>query len=383
MMNIFYVLFFASTSFGLYTSKPCQRKKFDAGYVCVCTNDYCDTLDVPELSNDDEWLLVTSTESGQRFNFSVGTFNFNQHINPSVTFVDINQNAVHHEIIGFGGAITGAVSYIINKLSTNLRECIYKSYYTKDIGLGYTMMRIPIGGCDFDLEPWVYNELPENDLKLSNFTKLHPIDLLRTQLIKDLMNATKNFDIKIMGATWSPPRWMKEKRDWPGKNDNRLKVEYYQTWADYHLKWLNLMETAEIPIYAISTGNEPYFAHRTPFMGLSWNASSLAIWIAHHFGPTLKNSKHSTVQIHTFDDNRNVLQFWLNEMNDASKDAFNYISAIDVHGYSDRFTSPTILDATKAQFSNLSILYTEMCFGITGPISTSGPTLGCFSHFYY
>lgn len=39
------------------------------------------------------------------------------------------------------------------------------------------MMRMPIGGCDFDLEPWAYNELPVNDLTLSNFTQLDPRDI--------------------------------------------------------------------------------------------------------------------------------------------------------------------------------------------------------------
>lgn len=41
------------------------------------------------------------------------------------------------------------------------------------------MTRIPIGGCDFDLSPWAYNELPVNDIYLSNFTQLDKRDLDR------------------------------------------------------------------------------------------------------------------------------------------------------------------------------------------------------------
>ncbi|XP_055305432.1 lysosomal acid glucosylceramidase-like [Sitodiplosis mosellana] len=384
IMKILLLICFAS-ALGSSTepSRPCRLRKFDAGYVCVCTNDYCDTLNLPEWSDANEWMLVTSTESGQRFNFSFGNFK-RQHGNSATisneTHCEINQNVLHHEVLGFGGSITGAVSYLLSKLSANLRECIYKSYYTNDDGMGYTLMRMPIGGCDFDLVPWTYNETPENDAHLSNFTELHSKDVLRINLIKQLMNVSRNFDIKIVGVTWSPPRWMKQKGEWPGKNDNRLKTEYYQTWADYHLKWLDVMQNAGIPIWAISTGNEPNFAHFTPFMGLNWRPRDQAKWISQHLGPTLKNSKHAAVQIHTFDDNRDTLLAWLNEMN-TSTDALSYVSAIGVHGYFDKETSPTILDETKAKFPDKSILQSEMCFGVTGPLSTTGPILGSWTHF--
>lgn len=53
-----------------------------------------------------------------------------------------------------------------------------RSYYGDD-GIRYNIMRIPIGGCDFDLAPWAYNEEPTNDAALSNFTALDARDLER------------------------------------------------------------------------------------------------------------------------------------------------------------------------------------------------------------
>lgn len=182
-----------------------------AGYVCVCTDSYCDSLKLPlPLSDSNDWMLVTSTESGQRFEFSLGKFNLphesnrtNSTTTTTKTFAEINQNIVYQVLAGFGGSITGAVTYVLNKLtSARLRECIYKSYYTNDHGLGYTMIRTPIGGCDFDLEPWTYNQYPKNDLTLSNFTELHPNDVARMAIIKECMNVTGNVDAKIIGAAW-------------------------------------------------------------------------------------------------------------------------------------------------------------------------------------
>lgn len=193
------------------TEMPCHLKKMKVGYVCVCTDSYCDSLKLPQLSDSNEWMLVTSTESGQRFDFLLGEFNLphesnrtNSTTTTTTTFAEINQNIVYQEMVGFGGSITGAVTYVLNKLtSARLRECIYKSYYTNDYGLGYTIIRTPIGGCDFDLEPWTYNQLPENDSTLSNFTELHPNDVARMAIIKECMNVTGNFEAKIIGVAWS------------------------------------------------------------------------------------------------------------------------------------------------------------------------------------
>lgn len=379
-------LMLVTSILGLLTEKPCLLRKFDAGYVCVCTDDYCDTLKVPKLNSKNEWMLVTSTESGQRFNISVGEFkplsSNNKPTNSTKTFFQINQNVMYQEIVGFGGSFSGAVSYILDNLSQNLRECIYRSYYSSDDGIGYAILRMPIAGCDFDLEPYAYNEFPENDTKLTNFTELHPKDVLRVRLIRELMNASQNNDIKVIGISWSPPRWMKQKAEWAGKNDNQLKTEYYATWADYHVKWLDLMQSAGMPMFAISTGNEPYFAHYTPFMGLSWQVSSLASWIVQYLGPALKNSNHSSLKIHTFDDNRDVLVPWMNELNASNAAAIDLISVIGVHGYFDKKTTPeTTLDVVKDKYPDKLILYTEMCFGVTGPISSTGPTLGSWHHF--
>lgn len=91
-----------------------------------------------------------------------------------------------------------------------------------------------IGGCDFDLEPWAYNELPRNDKELSNFTALDPRDLQKIEQMKRLKTVAKLDNLKIMAAAWSAPTWMKSNERWTGFGT--LRSEYYQTWANYHLK---------------------------------------------------------------------------------------------------------------------------------------------------
>lgn len=96
-----------------------------------------------------------------------------------VVIVKVDSSIKYQKILGFGGALTGSVAYLLNRIDPGLKQNILESYFSKSTGLGFTFLRTSIGGCDFDLEPWAYNELPEHDVSLSNFTKLDDRDLLK------------------------------------------------------------------------------------------------------------------------------------------------------------------------------------------------------------
>lgn len=49
-------------------------------------------------------------------------------------------------------------------------------------------MRLTIGACDFDTELWEYNETPENDLRLSNFSVPSPLDVIRVSIYEIIFN---------------------------------------------------------------------------------------------------------------------------------------------------------------------------------------------------
>lgn len=110
---------------------------------------------------------------------------------------------------------------------------IYRSYFHAD-GIGYNSIRMSIGGCDFDLRPWAYNEQPQHDRLLSNFSSLDPRDLQKVEQLKRLKRVAQLQELKIMAAAWSAPPWMKTNNRWTGFG--QLRSQYYQTWADYHLK---------------------------------------------------------------------------------------------------------------------------------------------------
>lgn len=273
-------------------SNPCILKSFNTGLVCVCNSSYCDTLEIKLPAKPSEVLIISTSKSGLRFHEVRSKFNDNQkksipngqfhygsssgsdksdYLNrfvkivkkvegieepvDSVVNIDVNRTARYQKIIGFGGAFTGSVSYNLKQLSKELQHHVYKSYYSKDVGIGYNIMRIPIGGCDFDLAPWAYNEEPEHDPFLTNFTQLDDRDMEKIKQINELKKVSKNHEINFLGAAWSSPKWMKTNSEWTGIS--ALRDEYYQTWADYHVKYLELMAKNSLHFWAISTGNEP------------------------------------------------------------------------------------------------------------------------------
>lgn len=384
--------------------RPCALRKYSNGYVCVCNTTYCDNLNVKRPMVSGEYLLVSSSASGARFQLNRGTFEppktpaFANDISDSFIrtkrqkdewsntkatkcALKLDQFKTFQTIIGFGGAFTGAVSELLNGMPDALQKTIYRDYYSSNAGIGYTMMRIPIGGCDFDLLPWAYNEFPLNDTDLSNFTRLDERDVRKIKQIQTINEVTNNPGIKFLGAAWSPPKWMKSNNDWTGRSS--LLPQYYSTWAKYHLKFLQYMAASNVKFWAISTGNEPlngkfaaYFVH---FMSLGWTAKEQGKWLNEHLGPILANSDMRDVKLLIGDDQRYTLPWWPNEMNKATNNnVIKYVSGIGVHWYWDRFIPPNLLDQTHQMFPKQFILTTESCIG-DKPGQTHGPILGSWS----
>lgn len=291
--------------------------------------------------------------------------------------VIVDRSRTFQSITGFGGAFTGSVSYLLQQAPTALANALYTMYYSLTEGIGYTMMRIPIGGCDFDLEPWAYNEQPADDVTLSSFYALDRRDLERIGQLRDLSAVTGNTDIKLVGAAWSPPPWMKTNNAWSGFGV--LRPEYYRTWADYHLRYLRLMEAQNVRFWAISTGNEPLngvigwvFVH---FMSLGWTASTQGVWVGDHLGPVLRNSTLADVKLLGSDDQRYVFPWWFEHMEEAHADAVNYLDGFAVHWYWDKLAPASLLDQTHDRWPDKLILNTESCIG-DKPFQTHGPLLG-------
>ncbi|XP_055906513.1 lysosomal acid glucosylceramidase-like [Eupeodes corollae] len=368
--------------FSLTSSTPCALRDTAYGNVCVCNTTYCDFLEPVSPASEDSIVVTSSSKAGLRFATKLGQFSDQKimindlnerseenttsmisielEASKRVTKIQIDRSKKYQKIVGFGGAFTGAVSYNLKNLPQELQDAVYESYFSKK-GIGYTMIRMPIGGTDFDLEPWAYNEEPEDDKDLSNFTKLNDLDEEKIKQIERLKSVANIEHIKILSSAWSPPKWMKTVHSWNGFSF--LEEKYYQTWALYHLKFIELMAEQNMPIWAITTGNEPlnaiFMTHVIKFLSLGWTPNSQSIWLADNLGPTIKHSKFKDVKIFCNDGQTYTYPFWFVLMNATRTESLDFLDGLAVHWYFDEYYGPNLIEETHKMMPDKIIINTE------------------------
>lgn len=348
--------------------KPCAAVRVEKkSVVCVCNATYCDTITrIPPTHNT--YVTYISSESGMRFNKTIQNLgnvrrNLNNFdINCEEETLVLHPDIKYQTIQGFGGAVTDSAGLNWKNLSEPLQQLLIQSYFSEE-GLQYNMIRVPIGGTDFSTHPYAYNDYPKNDNQLSNYTLTDEDYHYKIPMIKAAMQASKT-QILIVASTWSPPPWMKTNNNYTG--NNRLKPEYYQLYAVYHLKFLEKYLGEGIKIWAITTTNEPTNA----LIGLcshinclGWSAHDMGNWIVNNLGPTIRNSTFNDVLILAGDDQRITIPYWMNLMVAEHPTALNYINGVAVHYYTDFISPPVLLTQLQKFYPDKFIIGTEGCQG--------------------
>lgn len=147
---------------------PCQSRRFQHdSVVCVCTESYCDTLD-PITRTECGFLNVyESDRAGKRIERRDVPFG-NDLSGGSFRNVTINRNQKYQEIIGFGTSWSDAGAIGLNRLSSNLRTKVLRSYFSEE-GIEYSTARVVISGCDFSNRPYTYDDIID-DWQLDGWT---------------------------------------------------------------------------------------------------------------------------------------------------------------------------------------------------------------------
>lgn len=333
--------------------------------VCVCNATYCDETPEqdPKVPVDGTFYWYTSSKDGQRLNFSKKQFGqCPNSLIPPLT-LNVDNSVQYQKILGFGGAFTDSAGINIKKLSEPVQEKLLCSYFCEE-GSRYSLGRLPIGGTDFSVRPYTYDD-HDNDLTLTNFSLASEDYNYKIPYIQKAQKL--NPELLMVSAAWSAPPWMKTNDKINGHGF--LKKEYYQLYAEYILKFLEEYYNNDIDVWAVSTGNEPINAY-LPFDKLStmgWTAGTVSNWVGNNLGPTLAASSHNNTKILLLDDQRIFLPWFVQDVL-ANQMANHYSSGIAVHFYADLLDSPDVLTQTHDLFPDKFILMTEGCVG-TGPFT--------------
>jgi glucosylceramidase len=237
----------------------------------------------------------------------------------------IDVDKTFQAIDGFGGAFTDATAITFAKLSKEEQARFLKLCFDPEEGNGYTLCRSTIHSCDYSAEMYTYAEV-EDDKELKHFTIEHDRKF-RIPLIKRAL-ATAKGDIKIYSSPWSPPAWMKTNNDmlYGGK----LKPEYFQTWADYFVKYVKAYEKEGIPIWGLTVQNEA--AAVQVWESCVYTAEEERDFVRDYLGPTLAKNGLSDLKLMFWDHNRGIMYQRAEVMYD-DPDAAQYIYGIAFHYY--------------------------------------------------
>ena len=195
---------------------------------------------------------IVITEQGSEKRFYTETLKQTKQI-PDIILDD---TITYQEMIGFGGAFTESSAYNLIRINKEQREQAIKAYFDPVEGLGYTLGRVSIHGCDFSLNSYTYIEEGDKDLKTFDITRDEQ------WVIPLIHDAEKHAGqkIDILASPWSPPAFMKDNQKMI--QGGKLLPEFRQSWANYYVKFIEEYRKRDVQIWGITVQNEPAASQR-------------------------------------------------------------------------------------------------------------------------
>ena len=252
--------------------------------------------------------------------------------------------------LGIGGAITDASAETLAKLPEEKQQQVMRSYFDAKEGIGYTLVRTHIHSCDFS--PEMYNYIEEKDSTLKTFSIAHD-EQFRIPMIKEAMKVAGG-KITFYASPWSPPAWMKDNNNM--LRGGKLLKKYYQSWANYYVKFIKAYEKAGVPVWGLTIQNEPMAAPR--WESCVYTAEEEKDFLKNYLGPTLAKNGLGKKKIVIWDHNRNLMyQRASTILNDPA--AAKYVWGTGFHWYSgDNFEN---VKRVAEAFPGKELLFTEGC----------------------
>jgi glucosylceramidase len=317
------------------------------------TSTYCQKKDYKEAE------VIITAESTKQLLDNRGFRAFEPLEQPDENYptIMIDVDKTFQTIEGFGGAFTDAAAVTFGKLPQESQEKILKACFDPMEGNGYTLCRTTIHSCDYSDEMYTYDDVA-GDKDLNNFSIAHD-ERYRIPFIQQALSVAKG-NIKIYASPWSPPAWMKTNNDM--LHGGKLNPEYFQTWADYFVKYIKAYKEAGIPIWGITVQNEPMATQ--VWESCIFTAEEEKNFVRDYLGPTLKKTGLSDIKIMIWDHNRGIIYQRAEIAYDDPK-ASQYIWGTAFHWYvGDHFDNVRIVHDA---FPDKKLLYTEAGMGGSWP----------------
>ncbi|KAK6750033.1 hypothetical protein RB195_002184 [Necator americanus] len=172
---------------------------------------------------------------------------------------------------------------------------------------------------------------------------------------------------KFFSSPWSAPAWMKSNGHMKGGGVLKGKEggEYYQTWANYFVRFFEEYHKNGIDFWGLTVQNEPTSGLNPDYgwQTMYFSAAMERDFVKNQLGPALKSSPYAKdLKLMVNDDQRYNLPEWADTiLNDT--EAAKYVSGIAVHWYEDLEVPAAVLTTTHQRHPDYFILASEACNG--------------------
>lgn len=258
----------------------------------------------------------------------------------------INDGTTYQQIDGFGAHFLSD-DYFFN-LPTSQRDAAMLQLFDSDVGIGLSFVRVGIGA---HFEQKSLDDVP-GDTALANFNL--DIDLpINIPLLQQALQI--NPSLKVISVPFSPPGWMKDNGS---MILGKLLPQYYGTYAQYFVKYVQGFAAHGIPVYAVTPQNEPTYGP-TYYPGMVWPWQEEATFVGGHLGPAFAAAGISTKIIVGDLSGWSEWPYTNNILNNAAAKPF--IAGSAFHWYDS--SSPDVVQQLHANHPDKGIWETEASSG--------------------
>jgi glucosylceramidase len=309
---------------------------------------------------DTKQVLVYTTANNTSYRLScTDTLSFQKFTQPAETDICVFVDDTHsfQTFLGIGGALTDAAAETFAKLPAAKQQELLTAYYDPKNGIGYTLARTNINSCDFSSDSYTY--VKDNDTALNSFSIAHD-EQYRIPFIKQAIAAAGG-KLTLFASPWSPPAFMKDNNDM--LHGGKLKPAFYQSWANYYVKFIRAYEQDGVPVWGLTVQNEPMAKQK--WESCQYTAEDETNFIKNYLGPTLQQEGLADKKIIGWDHNRDLIyQYTSTLLNDTA--AAKYTWGIGFHWYETWTGSEPLYDNVQRvheAFPDKPLLFTEGCNG--------------------
>lgn len=313
--------------------------------------------------------IITSSSSSSSTSFSTSSSITSNEIDLSIS---INLSQKFQNILGYGAGLPQSSAYVLSKLkvySLETYEYVMNNLFSNSNGSGLSILRFPMGSCDFSLTNTSYDEF-KDDYNLSYFE----IDDDSKIIISVLQDALKiNPDITLIASPWSAPSWLKEWNSLLGLSPENTLLstdEAYNTYANYFKLTYEKFLSYGLKISYFTLQNEPLFGDNKQYPGMYFTAEN-----EYRLGLLVSKLLGDKVKLLAYDHNWDHPEYPLEILSKQSTDELNIFDGTAWHCYGGDMS--TALSLIKKSYPLTSQHVTECTASF--PSSTCDITKGMSS----